>query len=175
MNLDDLYFKDNFTKDGDKVDLEISKLTTSCITSKNNRFNLDVNGNLSVNSITTEVPIVTESQIDVLYPVGSIYMNVNPINPNVVLGGSWERIKDTFLLACGDTYINGTTGGHNTVTLNEDHLPMGALRFHPNNDGRFYSQYFATSTMNFDIGYVNAIPFNIMPPYLAVNVWKRIA
>lgn len=184
MNLDDLYFKDSFTKDGDKVDLEISKLTTSCITSKNNRFNLDVNGNLSVNSITTEVPIVTESQIDVLYPVGSIYMNVNPINPNVVLGGSWEQIKDRFLLACGDRYFNGTMGGEETHQLTVNEMPShnhpiratwGDAHYNVDFAKQHNSLHLAVDMGDTTYNAGGNQPHNNMPPYLVVYVWKRIA
>ena len=45
------------------------------------------------------------------YPVGSIYISVNNTNPGTLFGGTWEQIKDRFLLACGDAYINGSTGG----------------------------------------------------------------
>ena len=43
-------------------------------------------------------------------------------------GGTWEQIKDRFLLACGDAYINGKTGGranhkhptgNHTLTIDE--------------------------------------------------------
>ncbi len=53
MNLDELYFKDNFTKEEDKTNLSINRLEAECITSKNNKFSLDENGNLTVNSINT--------------------------------------------------------------------------------------------------------------------------
>ena len=48
---------------------------------------------------------------DLIYPVGSIYMSVNSTNPSTLFGGTWEQIKDKFLLSCGDTYANGSTGG----------------------------------------------------------------
>lgn len=38
------------------------------------------------------------------YPIGSIYMSVNSANPSELFGGTWERLKDTFLLASGDVY-----------------------------------------------------------------------
>lgn len=193
MNLEECYFKDNFTKDGEMVDLEIDKLTASCIVSKNNRFSLDSNGNLSVNSITTEVPIVIESVTDIIYPVGSIYMSVNGKNPAIVFGGTWEQIKDRFLLSCGDRYFNGTMGGEENHQLTVDEMPS--------------HNHSVTTNANFTIGnnqgmgisgipadtagwgsYKNAHwyaigidykggnqPHNNMPPYLAVYVWKRIA
>lgn len=42
--------------------------------------------------------------LDLVYPVGSIYMSVNDVNPEIIFGGTWEQIKDTFLLASGNNY-----------------------------------------------------------------------
>ena len=60
---------------------------------------------------------------ETIYPVGSIYMSVNNVNPSTVFGGTWTQIKDKFLLACGDTYNNGATGGSATNTLAVNQLP----------------------------------------------------
>lgn len=49
--------------------------------------------------------------LDLLYPVGSIYTSVNSVSPDTFLGGTWERIQDTFLLASGTSHAPGTTGG----------------------------------------------------------------
>ena len=54
--------------------------------------------------------------LDTIYPVGSIYMSVNNISPQTFLGGTWEQIKDTFLLSAGDTYAAGSTGGADIKT-----------------------------------------------------------
>lgn len=45
-----------------------------------------------------------------VYPVGSVYMSVDAADPAGLFGGTWERIKDTFLLAAGDAYAAGSTG-----------------------------------------------------------------
>lgn len=45
------------------------------------------------------------------YPVGSIYVSVNTVNPSTLFGGTWQQIKDKFLLCAGDTYSNGSSGG----------------------------------------------------------------
>lgn len=55
-----------------------------------------------------------------LYPVGSIYMSVDGTskgNPAELFGGTWERIKDRFLLAAGDNYKNTNTGGSADAVL----------------------------------------------------------
>lgn len=49
--------------------------------------------------------------IDTIYPVGSIYMSVSNTSPSILFGGTWEQLKDSFLLASGDVYSNGDTGG----------------------------------------------------------------
>lgn len=58
-----------------------------------------------------------------IYPVGSIYISVNKVNPATLFGGTWEQIKDRFLLAYGDTYNNGATGGEATHTLTSQEMP----------------------------------------------------
>lgn len=60
---------------------------------------------------------------DSIYPVGSIYMSVNSTNPGTLFGGTWEQIKDRFLLSAGTTYTAGTTGGAATVSLTEENIP----------------------------------------------------
>ena len=60
---------------------------------------------------------------DLLYPIGSIYLSTNNINPNTLFGNTWEQIQDTFLLAAGSTYSAGSTGGEAKHTLTESELP----------------------------------------------------
>lgn len=60
--------------------------------------------------------VIKKVVLDTYYPIGSIYISVNETNPGTLFGGTWEQIKDRFLLACGDTYTNGSTGGNATHT-----------------------------------------------------------
>jgi len=55
--------------------------------------------------------------VDLIYPVGSIYMSVNSTSPATLFGGTWERIQDRFLLAAGSSYSAGGTGGSADATL----------------------------------------------------------
>ena len=60
---------------------------------------------------------------DKIYPVGSIYMSINSVNPASLFGGTWEQLQDRFLLGAGSTYSAGSTGGEATHTLKESELP----------------------------------------------------
>lgn len=131
-----------------------------------------------------ELPIGnTKSElVDIIYPVGSIYMSVNNTTPATFFGGTWEQIQDRFLLSAGDTYKNGETGGEATHTLTIAEMP-------PHNHGcRTYSgsnidktQWSIKSIENSFEGRVftdnagGGQPHNNMPPYLVVYVWKRTA
>lgn len=67
--------------------------------------------------------LTINSIVDVVYPVGSIYMSVNSTSPQTLFGGKWEQIEDKFLLASGSTYSAGSTGGSATVSLTESQMP----------------------------------------------------
>lgn len=128
------------------------------------------------------------SLINLVYPVGSIYMSVNSVSPASFLGGTWERIQDTFLLAAGTTYSAGSTGGEATHTLTKDEMPSH------NHDyqkpvlnyvgGSSYLTVNGTTSgwRGSDASGTNSVKntgggqaHNNMPPYLAVYVWKRTA
>lgn len=59
-----------------------------------------------------------ESGVDLLsaYPVGSIYLSANETSPASLFGGTWEQMKDRFLLGAGDSYASGATGGAKSVS-----------------------------------------------------------
>ena len=118
---------------------------------------------------------------DLIYPVGSIYMSVNSTNPSTLFGGTWEQIKDKFLLSCGDTYSNGSTGGEATHTLTVDEMPSHThsvqdLRNTESSGTQGHTSYwgYKGSTNLLDMGATGGNKaHNNMPPYLAVYVWKR--
>lgn len=58
-----------------------------------------------------------------IYPIGAIYISVNNVNPQTLFGGTWEQIKDTFLLSAGNSYEAGTTGGEATHKLTTVEMP----------------------------------------------------
>ena len=61
--------------------------------------------------------------LDNVYPVGSIYMNVNSTNPGTLFGGTWEQIQGRFLLGMSSSYPAGSQGGEATHTLTISEMP----------------------------------------------------
>lgn len=125
FSLDDIYFKDAFTKTEDKLNLDVNIANINCLTSKNNKFSLDENGNLTVNSITSNSGILSYSDI---YPVGSIYLSVNNVNPSAIFGGTWEAFGTGKTLVGVDTSQAefGTVeqiGGEKNHTLTTSEMP----------------------------------------------------
>lgn len=131
----------------------------------------------------------TKSQIDALfasvtnpYPVGSIYMSINSTSPATLFGGTWEQLKDRFLLAAGDTYSAGATGGEASHQLTVNEMPSHnhlckrvGTSFGSAQIGLVVaSQLFSSSDNSIQNTGGNAA-HNNMPPYLAVYVWKRTA
>lgn len=49
-----------------------------------------------------DIYAVKSNLIDLIYPIGSIYMSMNETNPSILFGGTWERISGRFLLGCGE-------------------------------------------------------------------------
>lgn len=58
---------------------------------------------------------------DTFYPVGTYYWSENATNPSTFIGGTWVQVKDRFILAAGDTYKVGATGGGATHTHPMEH------------------------------------------------------
>lgn len=129
----------------------------------------------------------TGAQVDAAVSVynraGAIYISADSTSPASIFGGTWEQIKDVFLLAAGNVYAAGSTGGSATVSLTaaqngahehslwsysgDDVLANAwAVRAIMSKDN---SQSMGTSTSG------AGEPHNNMPPYLTVYFWKRIS
>ena len=80
---------------------------------------------------------VSGDLISKIYPVGSIYMSVNDVDPAVLFGGKWERLPagrcligagsytpiSTVAGDSGTTYALGGAGGQRSTKLTENNMP----------------------------------------------------
>lgn len=65
-----------------------------------------------------ETPSGTNPLLDLIHPVGSIYWSTNITSPETLFGGTWEQIKDTFIVSRGDALYGEDVGGgkaHNNM------------------------------------------------------------
>ena len=156
------------------------------------RENVQVDGALQVGG---------KSLLDMVYPVGSIYLSVSGTDPQTLFGGTWARLEDVFLLAAGAKHPAGSTGGEESHTLtasemptHNGHLSAGIAGATPYGKGN-YEGYLNVSAMTAYVGggyrgwnvysgnemhpaseaAGGGQPHNNMPPYLAVYTWKRTA
>lgn len=75
---------------------------------------------ISAEGITNET---LRTIILAVYPVGCFYWSSISTNPAVLFGGTWEQVKDKFVLAAGDIYKSGDTAGEASHILTEDEIP----------------------------------------------------
>lgn len=117
---------------------------------------------------------------EVVYPVGSIYTNINNVEPSTLFGGTWEQIKDRFLLSAGDTYEAGTTGGEaeHTLTINEMPEHNHGLAVSGGSSSKWGASSVQGNTQTDEYAVSSTgqnQPHNNMPPYLTVYMWRRTA
>ena len=148
--------------------------------------------------------IYYRTPVDLIYPVGSIYMSINATNPKELFGGTWEQIQGRFLLGMSSSYPAGSQGGEATHTLTTSEIPFhnhaigqdgNTSLVLPTNvavDDSSHSQYVTTLEGGRSGWYKSSVAWggaittrnqtspygqshNNMPPYLAVYIWKRTA
>lgn len=55
------------------------------------------------------------------HPIGSYYWSDQDTNPADLFGGTWEQIKDKFIIAVGDSHEVNTSYGSNVKDLSHTH------------------------------------------------------
>ena len=155
-----------------------------------------------VNNAQKAAKAIAAALLNYVYPVGSLYMSAEATSPASLFGGTWEQIKDRFILAAGDTYAAGSMGGEATHALTEAEGPSHShkqINYFAYDKGNHVNWSFdeygyilsnkqavnptsASYSGGSAIAYAgltelsgNSKPHNNMPPYVALYVWKRIA
>jgi transcription elongation factor Elf1 len=137
-----------------------------------------------------QMRVQCQQLLDMVYPIGSLYMSMNTTDPSELFGGTWERIKDRFIYANGDTTTPGTLGGS---TTHNHGLSAGFTAMNVGGGGIQYqekqvsawgtnaamniaSSYNSYQTKSWGISLGGATDnANTIPPYITAYIWKRIA
>ena len=176
-----------FTKNGNTVELNLDLLNVNCINSNNNAFSLDDQGNLATHSLTTELgeinANIASTVLNLVYPVGSIYISVSSTNPSTFIGGTWQSFGTGRTLVGVDT----SQTEFNTVQKTGGSKYMQAHTHRKNsigwvNSGGFWVGSGNYTTLYFDsdsnqTGGANVTTGNSgnLQPYITVYMWKRIS
>lgn len=134
---------------------------------------------------------IINTLMEMIYPVGSIYLSSNALNPSILFGfGTWEKIEDRFLLGAGSIYTAGDIGGEAEHTLTELEMPAHDHEFDRHQLWRNETIPPTTSSETNGYGANNkTLPIytdttiatgageahNNMPPYLVVYMWRRLS
>lgn len=141
--------------------------------------------------------------VDLIYPVGSVYISFNnKADPSMLFGGTWERIRNRFLWAATENGVMGETGGEEShkLTIKEmpshkghlsagidGHVPMGKGNYegylnkdvvaspYPGGGYRGWNVYAGNEMHPASEAVGGGQPHNNMPPFIQVAMWKRIA
>ena len=118
---------------------------------------------------------------------GTVLFSFNPdFSPAALYGGSWENITDRFLIGAGGSYPLGSTGGEANVTLTVNQIPAHSHETKYYNDEEAPpsgSTWAPAAHRNTGVNVVGGDTYdtgggqahNNMPPYIAVNIWRRVA
>lgn len=123
-----------------------------------------------------------------VHPIGSIFLSTDGTEPAELYGGTWEQIKDVFLLGAGDTYPAESTGGSATKTIAKTNLPNETINvrtmYMKGSEGEEFDVVritydhsdrtgaFSRTGKTEPLG--NGTPLNILPPYYSTYIWRRI-
>ena len=172
------------------------RTTDTSAMSINTTGGIQANGNAVIGgntSITGSLSVGGKTLLDLVYPVGSIYISVNSTNPGTLFGGTWTAFATGKTLVGIDSNDEDfdtieNTGGAKTHTLSVQELPKHKHNIYErimvwdagkiqNNGNVNWSG--AQQNFNYNECYTNDTggdqPHNNLQPYIVVHMWKRTA
>lgn len=146
-----------------------------------------VSGKTDTKSLTVDGFAISKLTIlNMIYPVGSIFISTSSANPATTMGGTWTRYGQGRVLVGvneSDTDFStaGKTGGEKTHLQTVDEMPSHTHGFRGGGENNYVRVEPSTT-----YGYsgnsdktTNATggnkPFNIMQPYITTYMWLRTA
>ena len=128
--------------------------------------------------------------MDIIYPIGSVYISFNSTSPAASIGGTWELLDNVFLYGTSGTI--GVKGGESNHILITNEIPKhqhalkvaihwggeaGVLRSVVATNYDFWKEGdvdHGTYDSNNSTSFVGAgQPHNNMPPYITCRMYKR--
>lgn len=141
-----------------------------------------INGAVTMDKLAATVKDAINNVLLNIYKVGDYFITHNTENPGNRFGGTWQLVKDRFLIGAGGDYGLLTEGGESAHTLttaempSHDHeLPHEILA-----DWRS-GQWLESGSGVYKPGTLytektgGGQPHNNMPPYRAVYIWVKIS
>ena len=145
-----------------------------------------------INSGTSALPYKKYGGGDIahlgdIHPIGTYLWTDGSYTPAERFGGTWEKIKDVFLLASGSSYSVGSKGGEATHTLTIDEIPAhthdGTNKYLTDSNVttawrvglRVAKESAAVNSWESQSTTGGGQAHNNMPPYLVGDLWHRIA
>lgn len=146
-----------------------------------------VSGKTDTKSLTVDGFAISKLTIlNMIYPVGSIFISTSSANPSTTMGGTWTRYGQGRVLVGvneSDTDFStaGKTGGEKTHLQTVDEMPSHTHGFRGGGENN-YVRVEPSSTYGYSGNSdktTNATggnkPFNIMQPYITTYMWLRTA
>ena len=137
---------------------------------------------LKVNTINSQLSSNVLSNLQLIYPVGSLYIGTTDTCPIANLFGTWEKIEEGLCLQS----VKGDQVAGETVEAGLPNL-TGDIYAFAGAGGVFYSKYEVNAFgggnnhqvfVGFDASKSNSIygkSSTVQPPAYLVNIWKRTA
>lgn len=143
--------------------------------------------------------------LDIVYPIGSVYITFNDVSPVDAVGGSWEKINGKFLQSSSETDTLNSTGGYsnsieltlqyaswyyNLATLDNANADKAVLIFSGNTQAVNNTETATLSQWSHDINssttgsiklvqkptiVTKKVSWDNRPSYITCNMYKRTA